>query len=80
MKSQDIYSAINYALDTATDNGYLNHFLFIRALNVALALVEYPLDVEINEGENILDIYDRLKNKGIVDKMMYDVEDRKSVV
>lgn len=74
MKSQDIYSAIDYALDTATDNGYLNHFLFIRALNVALALVEYPLDVKVNDGDTVLDIYDRLKEKGIIDKMIHDVD------
>lgn len=74
MKSQDIYSAINYAIDAANDDGYLNHFVFVRALDVALATIEYPLDVEINENDNVFDIYDKLKDKGIVDKIRYDVD------
>ncbi len=66
MNSQDLYSAITYALDAANDNGYLSHFVFVKALNVALATILIPHKFEVQENENVLSLYDRLDKEGVI--------------
>lgn len=74
MNSQEIYEVVNYALDAANDNGYLNHFVFTKALNVATAMVVVPDEVSIQEGENILSVYDRLSEDGVIAKVVSAVD------
>ena len=74
LTSQDIYDIIHFAAQSAEDNGFVNQFVFDRALYAYAAIILYPeRKAEIGRmiSENILDAWNVLLEDGTVEDM-YD--------
>lgn len=74
LTSQDIYDIIHFAAQSAEDNGFVNQFVFQRALYAYAAIILYPeRKAEIGRmiSENLLDAWNALLEDGTVEDM-YD--------
>lgn len=74
LTSQDIYDIIHFAAQSAEDNGFVNQFVFDRALYAYAAIILYPeRKAEIGRmiSENLLDAWNALLEDGTVEDM-YD--------
>ena len=73
LSTQDMYDIVSFAADASYDNGFMNEFIFERALYVFAAIILYPEDKEKLVGiaaKNINDAWDKIISEGVVDKMM----------
>lgn len=73
LSTQDMYDIVSFAADASYDNGFMNEFIFERALYVFAAIILYPEDKEELVGiaaKNINDAWDKIISEGVVDKMM----------
>lgn len=72
LTSQDIYDIIHFAAQSAEDNGFVNQFVFERALYAYAAIILYP-DRKEELGrmvsDNILDAWDALLADGTIADM-----------
>lgn len=72
LTSQDMYDIIHFAAQSAEDNGFVNQFVFERALYAYAAIILYP-DRKEELGrivsENILDAWDALLADGTIADM-----------
>lgn len=70
--SQDMYDIIHFAAQSAEDNGFVNQFVFERALYAYAAIILYP-DRKEELGrmvsDNILDAWDALLADGTIADM-----------
>ena len=72
LTSQDIYDIIHFAAQSAEDNGFVNQFVFERALYAYAAIILYPdRKEEIGRmvSNNILDAWDALLAEGTIEDM-----------
>lgn len=77
LSTQDMYDIVSFAADASYDNGFLNEFIFERALYVFSAIVFYPEDKEelvSVAAKNINDAWDKIVEEGILDKMKDEYE------
>lgn len=72
LTSQDMYDIIHFAAQSAEDNGFVNQFVFERALYAYAAIILYP-DRKEKIGSivsnNILDAWDALLDDGTIADM-----------
>ena len=72
LTSQDMYDIIHFAAQSAEDNGFVNQFIFERALYAYAAIIVYP-DRKEELGrmvsDNILDAWDALLADGTIAEM-----------
>lgn len=72
LTSQDMYDIIHFAAQSAEDNGFVNQFIFERALYAYAAIILYP-DRKEELGRmvsnNILDAWDALLDDGTIADM-----------
>lgn len=72
LTSQDMYDIIHFAAQSAEDNGFINQFVFERALYAYAAIILYP-DRKEELGRmvsnNILDAWDALLADGTIADM-----------
>lgn len=72
LTSQDMYDIIHFAAQSAEDNGFVNQFVFERALYAYAAIILYPdRKEEIGRmvSNNILDAWDALLAEGTIEDM-----------
>lgn len=72
LTSQDMYDIIHFAAQSAEDNGFVNQFVFERALYAYAAIILYPeRKEEIGRmvSNNILDSWDALLADGTIEDM-----------
>lgn len=72
LTSQDMYDIIHFAAQSAEDNGFVNQFVFERALYAYAAIILYPdRKEEIGRmvSDNILDAWDALLVEGTIEDM-----------
>ena len=72
LTSQDMYDIIHFAAQSAEDNGFVNQFVFERALYAYAAIILYPdRKEEIGRmvSDNILDAWDALLTDGTIADM-----------
>lgn len=72
LTSQDMYDIIHFAAQSAEDNGFVNQFIFERALYAYAAIIIYPdRSEEIGRivSNNILDAWDALLADGTIADM-----------
>lgn len=72
LTSQDMYDIIHFAAQSAEDNGFVNQFVFERALYAYAAIILYPdRKEEIGRivSDNILDAWDVLLADGTIADM-----------
>lgn len=72
LTSQDMYDIIHFAAQSAEDNGFVNQFVFERALYAYAAIILYPdRKEEIGRivSNNILDAWDVLLDNGTIEDM-----------
>lgn len=72
LTSQDMYDIIHFAAQSAEDNGFVNQFIFERALYAYAAIILYPdRKEEIGRmvSNNILDAWDALLDEGTIEDM-----------
>ncbi len=77
LSTQDMYDIVSFAADASYDNGFLNEFIFERALYVFSAIVFYSEDKEelvSVAAKNINDAWDKIVEEGILDKMKDEYE------
>ena len=76
MTAQQRYDVISFAVDAANDNGFMNSFIFERALYLFAAIILYPERKEeishiISEGK-INDAWNALLEDGTINQMYED--------
>lgn len=72
LTSQDIYDIIHFSAQSAEDNGFVNQYVFERALYAYAAIILYPdRKEEIGRmvSNNILDAWDTLVSDGTTSDM-----------
>ena len=76
LPSQERYDIISRAMDAAEDDGFINQFVFIRALYVFAARVLYSemteqIDEDLLNGSPMT-VWDKMLKDGVVDNMIND--------
>lgn len=69
LTSQDMYDIIHFAAQSAEDNGFVNQFVFERALYAYAAIILYPdrkEEIGSMVSNNILDAWDALLDDGTI--------------
>lgn len=72
LTSQDMYDIIHFAAQSAEDNGFVNQFVFERALYAYAAIILYPdrkEEIGRRVSNNILDAWDALLADGTIEDM-----------
>lgn len=72
LTSQDMYDIIHFAAQSAEDNGFVNQFVFERALYAYAAIILYPdrkEEIGSMVSNNILDAWDALLADGTIADM-----------
>lgn len=72
LTSQDMYDIIHFAAQSAEDNGFVNQFVFERALYAYAAIILYPdrkEEIGRRVSNNILDAWDALLTDGTIEDM-----------
>lgn len=67
LTSQDIYDIIHFSAQSAEDNGFVNQYVFERALYAYAAIILYPdrkEEISRMVSNNILDAWDALVSDG----------------
>lgn len=75
LTTQDMYDILHFAVQSAEDNGFVNSFIFERALYEYAAIILFPdRKEEIGRmvAENINDAWDSLVKDGTIDKLLDD--------
>lgn len=75
LNAQDRYDIISMAMDAADDNGFINSFIYERALYVYAAIMLYPeWKDELSEAAalDLLRTWDLLLEKNLLEKMNTD--------
>lgn len=69
LTSQDMYDIIHFSAQSAEDNGFVNQYVFERALYAYAAIILYPdrkEEISRMVSNNILDAWDALVSDGTV--------------
>lgn len=72
LSTQDMYDIISFAVDAAMDNGFVNSFVFGRALYLYAAIVlnqDRKEDIAHMVAENINDAWDSLIEDGTIEDL-----------
>lgn len=77
LSTQDMYDIMAFACDAAEDNGFMNSFIFERALYEYAAIVIFQEDKETlstKVAENINTAWDYMLEEGYIDKLVEDYQ------
>ena len=77
LDAQERYDIISFAMDAADDNGFINSFVFERALYCFAAIMLYPDQKEvITESLTVspVETWNKLAKEGFIEKMIEDYE------
>lgn len=79
LTTEEVCKIEDFAIQAANDGGFLNRYIFERALLVFAAIVIYPdhkedISAMIGEGYDIRVAYDTLLKTGLLDEMFKDYE------
>lgn len=79
LPSQERYDVISRAMDAAEDDGFINQFVFVRALYVFAARSLYDelteqIDNDLLETSPMM-VWDKLLEQGTIDQMIADYPD-----
>ena len=72
LSSQERYDIISFAIDAAVDNGFVNSFIFGRAMYVYAAIMLYPErkdEISSLAAQNINDAWDTLMHDGTLENL-----------
>ena len=75
LSTQDMYDILHFAAQSAEDNGFINQFVYERALYAYAAVILYPdrkQELAAAISNNILDAWDALIEDGTVENMDKD--------
>lgn len=75
LSTQDMYDILHFAAQSAEDNGFINQFVYERALYAYAAVILYPdrkQELAAAISNNILDAWDVLIKDGTVENMDKD--------
>ena len=75
LTTQDMYDILHFAAQSAEDNGFINQFVYERALYAYAAVILYPdrkQELAADISNNILDAWDVLIKDGTVENMDKD--------
>lgn len=75
LSTQDMYDILHFAAQSAEDNGFINQFVYERALYAYAAVILYPdrkQELAAAISNNILDAWDVLIEDGTVENMDKD--------
>lgn len=75
LTTQDMYDILHFAAQSAEDNGFINQFVYERALYAYAAVILYPdrkQELAAAISNNILDAWDVLIKDGTVENMDKD--------
>lgn len=75
LSTKDIYDIIAFSIDAAEDSGFMNSFIFNRALYLFAAIVLYPErkdELSSIVAKNINEAWDYLRDDGTLEKMTED--------
>lgn len=75
LTTQQVYDVIDFAVQAAEDNGFVNLFVLERALYVYMAIVLFPArkdDITALAAKNILEAWQELLNDGTIDRLYDD--------
>ena len=77
LDAQERYDIISFAMDAADDNGFINSFVFERALYCFAAVILYPEQKEIISkalAVNPVETWKTLVENGFIEQMQKDYE------
>lgn len=77
LDAQERYDIISFAMDAADDNGFINSFVFERALYCYAAIMLYPElkeDLSKKIASNLIDAWNVLLDDGLFEKMAKNYE------
>lgn len=83
LDAQERYDIISFAMDAADDNGFINSFIYERALSCYAAIMLYPEHKDILAAaiaEDLLRSWKVLLENGTIDAMIKDYEDTLDVL
>lgn len=75
LTTQQMYDIISFSIEAANDNGFMNSFIFNRALYLFAAIVLCPERKEEFShiiSENINDAWDKMMQEGVIDNLAND--------
>lgn len=78
LSTQDMYDIVSFSVDSAYDNGFMNSFIFERALYVfAAAILFEDSRKEITElaSKNMNEAWDKTLELGLIDKLYNDYQE-----
>lgn len=78
VSTQDVYDIISFAIQAADDDGFINSFVFERALYEYTVLTVYPDDRDKYSGviaQNPNDAWDEMLKDGVLDKLFNEYKD-----
>lgn len=73
LTSQDMYDIIAFSVEAANDNGFMNSFIFNRALYLFAAIVLYPEKKEEFShivANNVNSAWDKMIEDGVIEDMI----------
>lgn len=83
LDAQERYDIIAFAMDAADDNGFINSFIFERALYVYAAIMLYPArkdELSKSAANDLLATWNKLMEDDLFDDMMDDHRDTINVL
>ena len=83
LDAQERYDIISFAMDAADDNGFINSFVFERALYCYAAIMLYPeLKEDLSEkiASNLINAWNIILDDGLFEKMIKNYETTLSVL
>lgn len=75
LSPQERYDIISFAMNAADDNGFINSFVYERALYMYAAIVLYPDqkdDLSSRVADNILDAWEYMIGENIIQTMLQE--------
>lgn len=77
LDAQERYDIISFAMDAADDNGFINSFVFERALYCYAAIMLYPEfkeDLSEKVASNLINAWNIILDDGLFEKMIKNYE------
>lgn len=77
LDAQERYDIIGFAMDAADDNGFINSFVFERALYCYAAIMLYPElkeDLSTKVASNLISAWTFILDEGLFEKMVKNYE------
>lgn len=83
LSAQDRYDIISFAMEAADENGFINSFVFERALYCYTAIMLYPEHKDLISqavAENLIKAWETLIENGFIEQMTKDYETELSII